>query len=75
MRAEKHERPSDETRAFTKTDGDIVNVSQSTHSGKSSHIRAALAYAQRGWPVFPCRPRDKKPITAHGVKDATLNPQ
>jgi hypothetical protein len=30
---------------------------------------AALAYAKRGWPVFPCR--GKKPLTKHGFHDAT----
>ena len=33
----------------------------------------ALAYARAGWPVFPCRPRDKPPLTRHGVKDATAD--
>jgi hypothetical protein len=28
-------------------------------------------YLPRGWAVFPCR--DKKPLTAHGFKDATLD--
>lgn len=32
---------------------------------------AALAYARRGWHVFPLRPGAKVPATAHGVKDAT----
>lgn len=35
---------------------------------------AALQYAQRGWHVFPCRPRDKRPLTPHGFKDATTDP-
>jgi len=34
----------------------------------------ALAYAQRGWPVFPCRPGGKEPATPHGFKDATTDP-
>jgi hypothetical protein len=34
-------------------------------------LRAALQLAERGLAVFPCRPRDKRPATAHGCKDAT----
>lgn len=33
----------------------------------------ALSYAARGLPVFPCRPRGKKPATSHGLKDATTD--
>lgn len=37
-------------------------------------IRTALRLAQRGLHVFPCRPRDKRPATANGLKDATIDP-
>ena len=33
----------------------------------------ALAYASRGWPVFPCQPGQKIPATQHGYRDATTD--
>lgn len=35
---------------------------------------SALAYASRGWPIFPCRRRGKEPLTRHGFRDATCDP-
>jgi hypothetical protein len=38
-------------------------------------LRQALAYARRGWPVFPCLPGEKIPATRHGYRDATTSEQ
>ena len=34
-------------------------------------IRAAVTFAHKGLAVFPCRPQDKRPATADGLKDAS----
>ena len=39
----------------------------------SAMLEAALGYAAKGWRVFPLKPREKVPATAHGVKDATTD--
>jgi len=36
-------------------------------------VDVALRYAELGYPVFPCAPGDKVPITPHGFKDATTD--
>jgi Bifunctional DNA primase/polymerase, N-terminal len=38
-----------------------------------SPLHQALNYASRGWPVFPCVPYRKAPLTRHGFKDATTD--
>lgn len=37
-------------------------------------LTAALRYAELGYPVFPCWPGSKKPVTEHGFKDASIDP-
>ncbi|MHB1430819.1 MAG: bifunctional DNA primase/polymerase [Streptosporangiaceae bacterium] len=41
--------------------------------GENRALRAALVYARRGWPVFPCRPGEKTPATEHGFLNATTD--
>lgn len=36
-------------------------------------VRAAYEYAERGWPVLPLAPREKRPLTRHGLKDASTD--
>ena len=36
-------------------------------------LQAALAYAAKGWPVLPCDPRTKTPVTENGLHDATVD--
>lgn len=36
-------------------------------------VETALGYARAGFPVFPCRPDNKRPYTANGFKDATTD--
>jgi hypothetical protein len=40
-----------------------------------ARLRQALAYAARGWPVFPCNAGQKTPATPHGHHDATTDPK
>lgn len=44
-------------------------------SNSESLLSAALHYAARGWHVFPCRPREKIPLTHHGCRDASADPK
>jgi Bifunctional DNA primase/polymerase, N-terminal len=41
----------------------------------NSFLEAALFYASLGWLVFPCQPKGKKPLTSHGLRDATTDPE
>jgi hypothetical protein len=41
--------------------------------GPSDFQNPAVWYAEHGFPVFPCKPRGKEPLTGHGFKDATTD--
>lgn len=44
-------------------------------SDEGQMLAAALGYAARGWPVFPCHEGAKTPVTRHGCLDATTDPR
>lgn len=44
-------------------------------SNLSALGKAALEYVRAGFAVFPCRERDKRPATPHGLNDWTDNPE
>jgi len=41
---------------------------------RNSAVGQALTCAERGWPVFPCKPGTKEPATRHGFHDAITDP-
>ena len=45
------------------------------HGSAPLLLKAALAYAKRGVPVFPCEPGAKRPLTHNGHWDATTDPR
>ncbi len=42
---------------------------------REAKLRAAFAWSERGVPSFPCRPGSKPPLTQHGYKDASADPE
>ncbi|MGQ9663143.1 MAG: phage/plasmid primase, P4 family [Kiritimatiellia bacterium] len=51
-----------------------ISPPQGGKAKSSGLLAAALALAQRGFPVFPCRPRGKEPLITGGFKAATTDP-
>ena len=50
-------------------------MEENGHGSAPLLLRAALAYAGRGVPVFPCEPSAKRPLTRNGHWDATTDPR
>jgi hypothetical protein len=50
-----------------------LSDSHSKGAERSERLRKALEHAVHGWPVFPCVPCGKEPLTWHGHLDATTD--
>jgi hypothetical protein len=57
--------------------GDELEAERATELARldspNALLNTAVWYARRGVAVFPCEPCGKKPITRHGLKDATTD--
>jgi hypothetical protein len=52
-----------------------VTYKQPVGPGRNPLLQAALRDAELGYSVFPCKPGEKVPLTQHGCKDATTDPE
>jgi len=48
-------------------------LEENRHESVSILLKAALSYARRGIPVFPCQPGGKRPLTYNGFWEATTD--
>ena len=46
-----------------------------TTASDTQLLAAALRYVEMGYSIFPCRPGSKLPAVAHGLHDATTDPE
>lgn len=54
----------------TRRKGEDMTAPATIQAEAGDMLQAALDYADKGLPVFPCNPASKRPLTAHGFKDA-----
>ncbi len=52
---------------------DVAQHEPETTPSANAMLLEALRYARLGYPVFPCRPGEKVPLTNHGFQDATTD--
>jgi hypothetical protein len=74
-RLQEHEDDKD-IMSIVETDFDRrVREQAARNTGAAILLAAALEYAERGWAVFPLVPGAKNPLTPHGFKDASTDPE
>lgn len=61
----------EQLRAPAAAHGESPVVARSAERTAPVALKAALAYTDYGWRVFPCTPKGKTPLTKHGSRDAT----
>jgi len=47
---------------------------EAVNDSKVMLLESALSYVNSGWYIFPVLPRGKRPLTSHGFKDASNDP-
>ena len=65
--------PPQECHGAVRHDGEALSCVMNPPTADMLHF--AMDYARRGWPVFPCNPINKQPLTKHGFKDASTDPE
>lgn len=53
----------------------IISLNRPNSQASNYLLAHALRYALAGWRVLPLQPGGKAPLTAHGVKDASSDPE
>src|SRR6266550_9614443 len=65
--------PNSDIKPFLKLKALAMRNVNAALAATNPTMDAAIEYAKRGWPVFPCNPSTKQPYTAKGFKDATTD--
>lgn len=69
-----HEKAAGGDQAAISNAQEYVTTCDKNHQEISPFLSAALSYVARGFAVLPLWPKTKIPLTAHGVKDASKDP-
>jgi putative DNA primase/helicase len=62
-----------EPRSLAAAQATVQNASEESRPSMAQVAAAALNYAKRGLPIFPCKPQDKAPLIGGGFHNATTD--